>query len=91
MAKWDEESSSQLVIVTMIFTWHFAGVFIFFYLMALVVSYRVKCMSRANVYTALELQKDLTGNGIPITIGGGNRNSDQTSIINFDDSEEDAL
>jgi len=72
-----------MMIVTMIYAWHFASAFILFLLLGVVVNLRVKVMSRANVYKSLDVEGD--------AVSSTNRTRDVPNLRLFDDSEEDVL
>ncbi|XP_047496166.1 transmembrane protein 45B-like [Penaeus chinensis] len=53
MAKWDEEDHGQMMIVTLIFCWHAALIFIGMAVIGRLAHTRVKCMNESTVYQSL--------------------------------------
>lgn len=94
MGGWDQENHDQMMITTMIFTWHFAGVFLLFSLLGLCINIRIKLLSRANVYTALDIKMG-NRNGDDSTETNGRTNAWngtlEQNMIGLTDSEEEVL
>ncbi|KAL7646431.1 UNVERIFIED_CONTAM: hypothetical protein RMT77_003344 [Armadillidium vulgare] len=51
--KWDVNSHQQMMIVTLIFTWHNAAIFVFLLVSGILIYFRVKSMDRSTMHKSL--------------------------------------
>uniref|UniRef100_A0A6A7GAT9 Transmembrane protein 45B-like n=1 Tax=Hirondellea gigas TaxID=1518452 RepID=A0A6A7GAT9_9CRUS len=91
MSHWNETDHEQMMIITMVFTWHFAAVFLLFFMIGVMVCTRVKYMSKAQIVKTLDLKAARHGTSMNgIGLHGSNMDAEQTRNIIMD-SDEDEL